>query len=143
MTTQKEFPSRPTSIKKRILQRVTIAIFLSGGIILAQQLGWLDRFTNQMLKQKIDWSNNQEVIHYLKQVILDQKLTETPMNCLIPVINNDNGASILTVEIHEKHNRECLNTRTDFPTLFTFRVNRVDGNIQIDKDSPNHFYPIP
>lgn len=132
-----------TSIKQRIWKRVAIALLLSGGIIFSQKMGWLDHFTNQIMKQKINWSNNQEVIQYLKQLTADRHLTDIPANCLIPVINNDDGGSILPVEFHEKHNTECQNTRPDFPVVFTFHVNRLNGNIQIDKGSPNHFYPIP
>lgn len=140
---QKTLPRKNISIKKRIRQRVLMALILSGGIIFAQKIGWLDHFENQIVKQKMNWSNNQEVIQYLKQVITDKHLTDTPLKCLIPVINNDDGSSILNVEIHEKHNNECLKTKTNFPTIFTFRVNRLNGNIQLDKDSPNHFYPLP
>ncbi len=144
MTTSDKSPSplRNYSIKKRIKQRVIVALLLSGGIIFCQEMGWLDRFAEQFVKQKIDWSNNQDIISYLKQIITTKHLTDLPLKCLISVINNDDGTSILNVEIHEKHNQECMTTRTNFPTVFTFRVNRLNGNIQIDKDSPNHFYPI-
>lgn len=136
------FPPSRNSLKKRIIQRVIVALLLSGGIIFCQEMGWLDQLTDQFVRQKIDWSNNQSVIKYLKQIITDKNLTEIPLRCLIPVINNDDGSTILNVEIHEKHNQECLNTRKNFPTIFTFRVNRQNGSIQIDKNTPNHFYPL-
>lgn len=144
MTTSKKtsLPPQKFSFKKRIIQRVVVALLLSGVIIFCQEMGWLDQFADQFIKQKVDWSNNQEVIKYLKQSITTKQLTKTPLNCLIPVINNDNGSSILTVEIHEKHNQECLNTRKGFPTIFTFRVDRQNGNIQLDKNSPGQFYPL-
>lgn len=131
------------SVKKRIMQRVIIALIFSGSIIFAEKMGWLDHFADTITKEKINWTNNQQVVQYLKQIITDKKLSDIPSKCLIPVINNDDGSSILNVEIHAKHNQECVNTQTNFPTIFTFRINRLNGNIQFDKGSPNHFYPLP
>ncbi|MDI2090748.1 hypothetical protein [Commensalibacter oyaizuii] len=133
---------RRTSLKKRILQRVIIALIFSAGVITAQEMGWLDNITQQFAKQKVNWLDNKAVIAYLRTVITHQKLTDTPQKCLVFVINNDMGGDSVDIAVKEQHNAICTDTRTDFPTLFTFRVNRQNGNIQIDKNTPNHFYPI-
>lgn len=142
-----EFPSgnprrRKFSLKRRIMQRVIIALLFSGGIIAAQEMGWLDNFTNQFVKKKVNWLDNSSVVAYLKQIVTDHKLTQTPPNCLIYVINNDNGGAVVNIQVREQHNAVCTNTRTDFPILFTFRVNRPNGSVEVDKNSPNHFYLI-
>lgn len=137
------FSGKPRrSMKRRVIQRVIFALLFSGGVIAAQEMGWLDNISRQWSKQKINWMNNKEVTQYLRTVITDNKLTETPENCLVFVINNDTGEEIVNMQVREQHNNICTNTRSDFPLLFTFRVDRTNGNIQIDKGSPNHFYPI-
>ncbi|CAI3924481.1 unnamed protein product [Commensalibacter communis] len=133
-------PSR--SMKRRIMQRVIFALLFSAAVIGAQEMGWLNNISRQWTKQKVNWMDNKQVTQYLRTVITDNQLTQTPTNCLVFVINNDNGGEIVNMQVREQHNSSCSNTRTDFPILFTFRVNRTDGNIQVDKGSPNHFYPI-
>lgn len=144
---QKEEKPRSTgkphrSMKRRVIQRVIIALLFSAGVIAAQEMGWLDNISRQWSKQKVNWLDNREVTQHLRTVITDNKLTETPMNCLVFVINNDTGEETVNIQVREQHNSTCANTRTDFPLLFTFRVDRTNGSIQVDKGSPNHFYPI-
>lgn len=131
-----------TSMKRRIMQRVIIALIFSAGVIAAQEMGWLGNMARQWSKQKVNWMNNKEVTQHLRQVITDNKLSDTLTNCLVFVIHNDTGGEIVNMQVREQHNSTCTNTRSDFPLLFTFRVDRTNGNIQIDKGSPNHFYPI-
>lgn len=141
--TSSRFSGRPRrSMKRRVIQRVIIALLFSGGVIAAQEMGWLDNISRQWSKQKVNWTNNKEVTGYLRTVITDNKLTTTPTNCLVFVINNDTGGEIVNLQVREQHNTTCTNTRSDFPLLFTFRVDRSNGSIQVDKGSPNHFYPI-
>ncbi|CAK7192093.1 hypothetical protein COMNV_00276 [Commensalibacter sp. Nvir] len=128
--------------RKRIWQRVLIALFLSAGIIFAQKAGWLDQFSRQLTQQHMNWSNNSDVIAYLKKIVANNQLTKTSPHCLVYVINNDNGQETVRVEVREQHNSVCTNTRKDFPLLFTFEINRIQKTVQIDKGSPNHFYPI-
>lgn len=130
------------SVKRRIIQRVLVALLFSAGVIGANEMGWLNNISDQLTKQKVNWLDNKQVTQYLREVINDQKLSDTPSKCLVFVINNDNGGDIVDMQVREQHNNLCTNTRSDFPLLFTFRVNRTDGNIQIDKGTPNHFYPI-
>lgn len=137
------FSGKPRrSIKRRIIQRVIFALLFSAGVIGAQEMGWIDNISRQWSKQKVNWMDNKHVTQYLRTVITDNKLTQTPINCLVFVINNDTGEETVNMQVREQHNSTCTNTRNDFPLLFTFRVDRTNGNIQVDKGSPNHFYPI-
>ncbi|MDI2112496.1 hypothetical protein [Commensalibacter nepenthis] len=130
------------SMKRRIIQRVIFALLFSAGVIGAQEMGWLNNISRQWIKQKVNWMDNKQVTQYLRTVITDNQLTQTSIHCLVFVINNDTGGETVNMQVREQHNNSCSETRPDFPLLFTFRVNRSNGNIQVDKGSPNHFYPI-
>lgn len=132
----------PVSIKRRIIQRACVALILSFGVLLSYYMGWLDAVIDQSIRQKVNWFDDTKMVEYLRNRTINDKIVTTRPSCLVFIVNGNAPPEVTDVQVREKHNKECSDTSNDFPLLFTFRVNRVNGTIQIDRNSSNHFYPF-
>ncbi|WP_266157168.1 hypothetical protein [Dyella silvatica] len=88
-------------------------------------------------------ANEDAAIKLISEAIQKHRLTSLPIDCLT-FMPEEEGATTYSVEVHENHTPPCKGDPDTSPRLFSFKVDRSNGQLSTDATDPadGEYQPI-
>ncbi|MBE7212450.1 MAG: hypothetical protein INR65_15625 [Gluconacetobacter diazotrophicus] len=129
-----------------MVRRVVTALAAGLAILLLGRLGVLNRLAPGLAPAGLNWTNDYQLVEYLRGRVVDDGLTKTRKDCLLFIINGNDPPDAVRMRVMEKHSGSCPPAAPGadaLPQLFTLQVDRQNKSVQTDAGDPGHFHPLP
>jgi len=112
-------------------------------VIIANKTGYLDQAADKMRFNTLSWFDNTALVEHLRILVTHDGMTDQPGRCLVFIVDGNSPPDATKIDVMGKHTKDCPANISDFPRLFTLKINRADRIIQTDAGTPGQFRTVP